>query len=469
MPVISINNFQGINTNINPLSIQDGQLIQCQNMIGTPFGALAKRPGYVFYEGLADSNPVHSLFTWYRNDGSTFFNYRFGGSVLYFSQQGTTNWSVCINGTFPGQGYMGYDILDDVMMVGNGIDPTKHSLDGTSFIDTTLAPVASKFVQYQNRIYAMGTASTLFWSAIDDATNWQTSGTSDSSSINIPGEGRLFNIIKNNNTLLLHKSARRQIYRWNGVTLVDSATNTGMTSTQAYAQSEDIGFWNNRLGIYAYNGGNPQIISNPIQNMIDGIHGNNYGTMPGEVHVYNYYLAVGDTSDAFVGNTLNNSIFKYDVRLNNWGVWTLNHKPTAFNSYIDAGLDQLFIFGADDGQCFVFRNEFNNDSGAPIEGVVEFIVKAGTLKDKNWYNVRVSCNPGCEAQVEVAVTNTLTERARKYVSLGQVVDGVLDARIPSNMARGRFMFVKVSDTTTSHSFILYGAEIDYDLVVTAHG
>ena len=48
----------------------------------------------------------------------------------------------------------------------------------------------------------MGTASTLFYSSAGDATDWSTSDPSDSSSFEIPGEGKLRAIFKANNRVI---------------------------------------------------------------------------------------------------------------------------------------------------------------------------------------------------------------------------------------------------------------------------
>ncbi len=476
MPLVSITNFDGLNTQNNPLGMGDGNIIQSLNLVSDPFGAKSKRPGYVTFLGTPDNASVNRLFSWYRLDGTTFNLYRNSGSVLYSSLQGTGAWTVTGNGTFDASGtaIVGQTVLNDVMIVGDGKGSTRHSTDGTSFSNTSLAPVSPFFEVYQDRVYASGTSSVLFYSAIDDATNWAFSGTSDSSSINIPGEGRNSFLFKNYDRLMIVKNAHQQLFRWDGANLTDLATNSGPTSPYSYASQEGVAFWLNRLGVYSYAGSSPILVTNPTQKIIynksgSAIAGTVFDNADGGIYLYDYFVSIGTTTDDYTGVTTNNSILKYDMRLNETMLWQFADFPQSYHSYKDINGNLQMIFGNGSGQVFQLSGTAQTDNGTPIQSILELMIYARTTQEKNWYWMRAAMNPGCEAQVEVAVCNNLSQRARKYVSVGQAIDGVLECRIPTGQgngqpgARGRYLFVKFSDNSTTNPFQIFGLEVEYDV------
>ncbi len=129
MPTLSITNFSGINSNINPLELPDGNIIQALNVTSQPFGALTKRPGYNTFLGTPDNSSIMSLFSWWRNDGTTLELYRASGSALYSSAQGTGAWTLTGNGTISNGAHFGHAVLNDVLIGGEGRTAT-HGLHG---------------------------------------------------------------------------------------------------------------------------------------------------------------------------------------------------------------------------------------------------------------------------------------------------------------------------------------------------
>lgn len=474
MPVVSIFNFKGINTFTNPMSLPDGQVIQAVNVMQTPFGAYTKRPGYGFYQSTPDGSAVTSLFAWYRADGQSFNVYRASGNTLYYSTQGTGAWTAMGNGGISQGAHFGMTVLNDVMVGGDGVNLSRYSTDGTSLVNIANAPISQFWTTYAQRAYGLGTGVAFAYSSANDATNWTTGGTSDSATYDIGGEGSVSYLFKNSDRVFFVLSGRHEMYQWDGFNLVDMVNDLGPTSPYSFDQTENVAFWMNRLGVFSFSGSSPQIISNPIQRLVTnpfssgGIRGVNFGTIPGATHLYDYFAAVGTVTDSFSGGTVSNAILKYDIRQNAWSTWTFANPPTAFLSFVDAGLDRRLIFGDAHGQCYVFDSTSRTDQGVPIQSILEFLVHCGTIKEKFFYTLRMSMNPGCEAQIEVAVSNSLSPRTKKWVSAGQAIDGVVEFRLPSSMSRGRFMFVKISDNTETDGFELYAAEVVMEAAPTDH-
>jgi hypothetical protein len=467
MANITVTNLGGLNTYVNPLGIGDGTLLRAVNVDSYPYGAKTKRGGYETYLGTPDVSQVNTLFNWTKNDGSTFFNYRASGTKLYFSVQGTGAWTVCGNGTISSGAHIGHAVLDDTLIICDGAGSTRHTTSGTSFTNTTLAPVAVDLAQYQGRIYAAGTSSTLFYSTTNNAADWATSGTSDSSSLTIPGEGKLSRIFKAADRLIANKNSGLQ-FKWDGYSLVDTSTKLAPSSPYSVAESEGYFFWLNRLGHFGYGGDRPQILSNAIQRQIyndsgSAIVGTVFDSAPAEVHRYDYLCSVGTTSDDLIGETISNCIQKYNFQTNEWLNDSYANKPTAWLSYKDASGIQQLIFGDNSGQCYKRTNVFS-DNGTPIESVMLFVHHGGVPHlEKKWDWFTAFFNPGNEAKVQIAVADTFTKDRLIWHELGDCSDGIAEFRFPAG-TRGRLLFIKVYESSRENRFTFYGYDVQAEVI-----
>lgn len=467
----SIYNLSGINTYINPFSRKDGELIRAVNVVGEPFGALSKRPGYTASLDNPDASVVNNLFSWQKNDGTSIFLYRMSGSVLYFYDAaiGTAgNWTPCGNGTFSANAQVGNAILEDTLIVGDGVSETRHTTNGTTFTNTSLAPVAQHFAEYQNRIYAAGTASTLFYSTTGDATDWSTVSPSDSSSFNIPGAGRLNGLFKQNDRLYASKNSSL-MFRYDGFSLVDLATDLGPSSIRSLAKVEDYSFWFNRLGVYGFGGNSPELISNPIQNFIynndeTGVVGSQFDVAAGVAHRYRYYTSLGSITDDFTKQNIPKAVSVYDFQQNQFTMYDFADLPTAYLSYKDRNLSQQLVFGDGFGQCFLFGGTATTDAGNAIFSEVIFLIHANRPQDdKDWKKLGFHFNPGCQAQVLVAASNNYSLPNLNWQSVGDVSSGYTEYK-PKSGLRGTFLYVKIQESSTNSRWTFYGMDVSADVV-----
>ena len=468
MPVSPVLNISGLNIYINPLLQPDGQLLRSVNMDSYPYGAKTKRSGYSTFLGTPDNSIINSLFSWTKNDGTTQYLYRASGSALYYSAQGTGVWTLAGNGTINNNAHVGYGILDNTMIVGDGVGSTRHTTTGTSFTNTSVAPIASDFVEYQNRIYAMGTSSTLFYSTTGDATNWSTSGTSDSSSLQIPGAGRLLKIFKASDKVVTTKSSGI-MHKWDGFSLVDMATTQGPSSPYSVAKKEDYPIWLNRLGIYGYGGNKPQLLSNAIQGQIynrfgNGIAGTVFNNAPAEMFRYDYMVSVGTVTEDITRETIPNAIIKYDYQKNEFLNYSFANKPTALHSYTDLNGNEQLIFGDSTGQVYKLDGTATTDNGVAIEATLEFLLHLGAPHiDKKWNWFNAYFNPGCQAQVKIAITDSFSKENLKWIDITGAKSGLADYRFPSD-TRGRLLFVKITESSKLAPFTFYGFSVDAEKV-----
>ena len=455
---------------LDQVMMTEGQLIRAVNVDSFPVGAKVTRPGYTSFLNTSNGSQVNSLFSWTRQDGSSIFLYRFSGNTLqyYDVAVGTaTQWLNCDNGTFTGGSHVGNAVLNDVLIVGDGINPTRHSTDGTSFTNTTLAPVGQFFTTYQGangaRVYIAGTASQLFYSVSGDATNWNLSGTSDSSSIFIPNDGRIGKLMVLSGQLLIGKSQGR-MYRWDGANLYDLANASGPTSPYSFANIEGNGFWLNPLGVMTSQGDSPQLISNPVQRFIyndanTGIGTGVFNNAPGAAHRYDYFLSIGSVQDDFTQEPLNNGILKYNYQKNEFLTYQFNDNPTAYHSFRDSNGQPKLIFGNAAGQCFTFGGTAVTDAGNPIYSVVDLLFNFNNPSfEKDWRWLVAYFNPGDSAQVSIAHSNTFDMNKKDWIDIGEARSGVVKFKFPAG-ARSRLLWMRIKDASRTGKFTFYGVAL----------
>lgn len=462
-------NLGGYNTYSSPLNLKDGEMIECLNVDPFPVGAKTKRAGYGTIIGtMPNGSAVTSLFDWHRNDGTTFWLYAVAGGKIYSSSQGTGAWTITGNGTVSPGAVVGHNVLNDTLFLGDGVGSTRHSTDGTSFTNTTIAPIGRYFTNFGNRLYIGGTANTLFWSALGDGTNWSSAGTSDSSSIDIPGPGKINSVTKVVDRAIVSKNSG-VIFRWDAYNLTDMTTHLGPSSSQSIGEIEDYKFYLNRNGFFGFGGDRPQLVSNPIQRVIynnaqTGIAGTTFDSAPGDTFKYDYYCSIGTVTDDLTGKTISDAISKYNFQLNEWGMYKYNNFPTAYCKYKDNSQVEQFIFGDASGNVYQIGNGNLNDNGAPIEAAMTFVIHAGSPESyKKWASGEFVFNPGNEAKVQVAAADTFTKAKLQWVDLGDCSDGVAYFRPPEGL-RSRLLFVRIYEASRNNRFTFYGFSVSAEVI-----
>lgn len=472
----------GINTYLNPLSVADGQLIHSVNMVSVPYGAKSKRPGYNTFLGTPDNGQIQTLFAFPNigNDSTKINLFRASGSALYYSLQGTGAWTLSGNGTIANTAHFGHAVgnAGTILIGGDGVGSTRHTTDGTSFTNTTLAPISEFWSSYHQRAYASGTTSTLFYSVTNDITNWAISGTSDSSSFTVPYEGKNGAILTAADRLIATKS-RGNMFNWDDYQLIDMATKYGPSSPYSIAEVEDYRFFVNQYGHFGFDGANAQLLSNPIQRYFynrqnTGIASTLFATIPGECHIYDYYASIGTVTDDFTGRVINNAVLNYNYQKNEYLMHQFANNPTAYLSYNDLNGKRQFIFGDSGGQCYQIDPTSTTDNGQVINTEMVYLFtysKEGAQYEKKWNWLKLFFNPGCEVNIQVAFANTFTYQHLKWIDIvdntanpnNNTSDGVIEFRFPQD-SRSRLLFLRIYEASPNSQWTYYGASLSADVM-----
>lgn len=464
----------GINTYINPIS-QDGVIIHAVNVVSNPYGGKSKRSGYSAFLGTPDVAEIKNLYAFPNigNASGSINLIRASGSSLYYSLQGTGAWTLMGNGTISDGAHFGAAIgnAGTVMIGGDGGGSTRHSTNGTSWTNTTGAPISDSWAQYHNRAYAGGTASTLFYSTTNDVTNWNLSGTADSSSLTVPGEGSNQSLFKSADRLIITKT-RGDMFNWDDYQLIDMATNYGPSSPYSIADVEDYRFWINQYGHFGFDGANAKLLSNAVQRYFynrrdTGIVYTEFSKIPAVAHVYDYFASIGTVTDDFTGRTISNAVLNYNYQKNEYLMWQLAHFPRAYLSYNDYQGKRQLIFGDEDGQCYKMEPTLTSDAGAPIPSELVILFTLGTPDEKKWDWITLFFNPGCEINIQCAFSNTFTYEHLQWIDINDLSanpnqitdDGICEFRFPQD-TRSRLMFLRLYENSDNSAWSYYGADIN---------
>ena len=463
MARLRVYQFRGLGLKTSPLLESEGNLLRCVNMDPDPIGGLRKRPGYVSYLG-SHGSQIDSLFEWHQNDGSTFWTYAAAGGSILYSTQGTGAWTICGNGTMTSGTHIGTAYLENTMIIGDGVVATRHTTNGTSLTNTPSAPIAPYFTDYQNRIYAGGTASSLFYSNVGTPSDW----TNDSSSITIPGPGKISAVYKSQDRLVASKNSG-VMHRWDGYNLFDMSTELGPSSYSSLGAVEGFKFGLNRLGFFAYTAGVPQLLSNQVERQIyndrgSGIIGTTFDNAPGVLHKYNYYCTVGTITDDLTNETVEAGIMVYNFQQDYWRNYKFAHRPTAWLSYKDVSGSQQLIFGDGNGQCYTLGGTALSDNGAAIACSAEGVLNFGDPEsEKDFNTIWAFFSPGSGAKFQVAPTDSFSKWSKKWIDLGDTSTGIVEFNFPSG-SRGRLLSWRVSESSRESRFTFYGFSVDYDTI-----
>jgi hypothetical protein len=465
MSTVRHTNIAGLNTYLNPLNRNGIGMIRAVNVVSYPYGAKTKRSGYTPIGTVPSGTTVTDLFSWEKGDGSKFL-YASSGGNLYCSIAGTGSFSACTNGAVSGT--VSHDVLNDTLVIADGVGSTRHTTNGTAFTDTILAPVMVSVAMFQNRIYGGGTASTLFYSSANDATNWSTSGTSDSNSLQIPGAGRILSVFASNDRLLASKTSG-MMYKWDGYSLLDMSTDMGPTSPKSLASHEGNQFWFNDHGIMGYNGARPENMSVAVQPMIfntsfTGITGTQLLKIPATCHKFTYYSSIGTVTDDVTGYSISDCVMRYDVQKNELLTWKMANAPTAWTACNDINNDNQLYFGDDNGIIYKVDGTVSSDNGSPIESIMEFIIDLDKPEDeKKWDWLTMFFNPGCQAKVAYSCSNTFVKDRRDWKEMGDCTSGVMRFRFPAD-SRSRLLFIRIYENSKDSGFSFYGMTIKGDVI-----
>jgi len=184
-----------------------------------------------------------------------------------------------------------------------------------------------------------------------------------------PEDGQNITALERNGTnLLIFKE--RSMYTWNGsATQADILVDIGAVSQEAVVTVHNITFFLGRskknLGIYAYTGGYPKLISRRVKKWIDAIDQSNLDNIKAGADEDNVYFYIGKITftgdDIYKDRTFTDTWLVYTISQDSWKVYTELHSK-CFGLITSSG-QELLVFGDNDGKLWEFGQGTTDDSG----------------------------------------------------------------------------------------------------------
>ena len=380
----------GLNLRDKADAVQSGEAIDALNVVFTERGAVRQRDGYTAFTDSALTNPVASLHA----------HYRAGASAQLLAGCGTRLEALATDGTVvasaTGLTDGTWDFVrfgtpnSEVSYAGQG-NQTLRSWDGSIWAAVASTPQAGALavMAESNRIVAgrfntttggptggAGTSSPshVYFSDAGSATAWTTNNFVQLT----PGDGeKVQGIIAWREFVFVFKETKFFVFYGesvasDGTPIFDYRTvdtGVGLASPRALAANETGVYFLDRTGVYLTTGGEPALLSSPIDPIFKGGSSDYY--LGGELdqpditncamtaHDNHIYLAF--TSEASV----NNRTLVYHTSYDWWSLWDV--PASCLCSFKVSAAPELF-FGYASGSNDVGRHNstYTNDDGTAI-------------------------------------------------------------------------------------------------------
>jgi len=279
----------------------------------------------------------------------------------------------------------GTDFVDYFFLV-NYSDATR-SYSGAAWstaTNVTSAPKAKYIESYRNRLYlgycnvsATAYPSRIYYSSLpaaDGSITWDV--TNDWFYVETSDGDVITALAKNKTYLIVFKE--NSMFRFDGTYAANNlkpiSWKLGTVSQESVVLDENLIMFYSRKGVAMSVGGEPQIISRPIQPIIDRVNQANLGDICAGIKGDHYLCYVGTLTSALPGDdsALSRVMLDYDINQNLWTYHTIPDEPQAFGTYTSSGAKKL-SFGDANGEVFTW-NSGTTDDGTAIATNIETVM-----------------------------------------------------------------------------------------------
>ena len=377
MEYLTIFGFSGINRQVSPFLVADGDVSESQNFVTNKIGVLKKSFDYSI-KGIqvTNQNSILSGFDFFRNDtthdhvistqdsenveDTEIFIYSGGEWVNQLQHLSTT--SIV---------RFAYSPTIDTLFTCNYDDATRSYKTGWSTItNVTDAAQAKYIINWGNRIYLLNCfldgvsyPSRAYRSdAIETSATW----TSDQY---IPFEDVVTGVGVNGENLFV--GCQNSIHI---LTLAEEkfrVSDVGCVSHEGIAACGRYTFYHGADGFYAFDGSTTFKVSSPIQEYWDGIPQANWDKIQATTKGDHVYVYIGDiTAPWDSSETLENVVFDYNVLQNNWNRGRLSADCTSLHTYVTSSGRELFM-GDSEGHVYQLFDDSGQQNGEDYSSHVE--------------------------------------------------------------------------------------------------
>ena len=350
--------FKGIDTKTSDILMAEDELKQAVNVDLSKYGIIQKRAGYVQRgDTITTNEDILGLLQYYNSDGTSQLiagANRDSDTNIQISARTQQNYYLTVyQGAYPNTKFEGVNFIDYLYIVGYSLDddtflPTlswNGTTAGTKSGDSNLTNCPTgKYICLVNGYLLIVNGqddggdrftSRVWWAtppttyplalAWDNANNWWDFE---------PHNGEeITGIIANFNRAIIFKNSSTHVFDPVGQDAKMISNSIGCDSHRSIANVGNFTIFYNRKGVYATNGSDIQLISNPVEKFIDAVNQDNiFDVCAGTKDNKYYHLFIGDVT--VDGTNYTNCELVYDVLQNGWTVNELTHKITVYCNYV---------------------------------------------------------------------------------------------------------------------------------------
>jgi hypothetical protein len=382
-----INFSGGLNTTGGPLSLQDNESPDLQNIDFNKFGSILKRKGYDVLNAEAISgDPFISGLYWFEFVSAGSFVRKAiatAGTKFYKMDDLDGTWDDATNSmTITAGTQFDFETFLNKVYMTNGVDlPLVWDGAGTSSLTTMAVPTNltdAKYIRLYNNYLFLGNVivdnvnhnSRIYWSNIKDAGTWTATHFIDVSK----DDGQEITGLRVlTDRLVIFKTRSIYVLQFTGDSDIPfilpggGKTNSavGCVAPFSIQEVENGLVFLSYDGFYYFDGNNSFKISDRISSTIDGLANTNLSSARSLVQKSkNRYMCAVTSS----GQTENDRVLVWDYFLNAWTIY-VGLAPSAMTTFYVNGIEERPYFGDYDG--FVYRMDFGeNDNPLGVETAI---------------------------------------------------------------------------------------------------
>jgi hypothetical protein len=378
------NNFAGgINTGFPALNIKDNETTDEYGWDTDQFPAIHTRKGRTPYgtTGSANTNLLTNF--------NTTHLVRAVGTALQYNSSGTT-WTA-ITGTFANVDWdaTNYELASvPYLLLTNGTDNVKK-WSGSALSDLSATAPKGKYITNDTYRVFIALLDSLYFSALNDATDWTTAENS----------GILRYVTPNGGDITAVRNFYGDKYIWKAdcfctlqgtdyfsFRMKEISNQIGCVSfktiQEVQSPSNSALFWLGQNDVYMFSSGLPTPIGQPIRSFLDSVNTAQWARCFGATDGLKYYLGLVTGA-----NTQPDTFLVYDPRYNQWRVSSL-----ADNFKYSASLNNIWYIGDSSGLTKKM-NQGTSDNGAAIGwSVTSKAFDEGMPEaEKEYYELHIQC------------------------------------------------------------------------------
>lgn len=368
--------FDGIQRQVSPFLMGEGDLLDAQNLTTEKIGVLKKSFDYTIKGAqIVDNQSIYGGVDFFRADGThdhiVAINGASNAEIYKYISSTWTSQSQSLTKDYRVR--FAYSPTIDTLFACNYADATRshNGVSWSTSTNVTSAPKAKFIISFGDRIYLLNcvVGVTSYPSRAYRSSAIETSATWDTTNDYVVFDDVLTGVGRNGSNMFVVCETSTHIF-----TLDDEkyqVSSVGGVSHESIVEHSRYTFYAARDGYYAYDGKDTFKVSAPIQDYWKQIPEANLDDIQAVAYGDHVYVYIGDISAPWDSSlTLQNVIFDYNVAQNNWNRGRLSTGCTHLHTFVTSDGEEVFM-GDEDGNVHEMFDSSGQQNSADYSSYLE--------------------------------------------------------------------------------------------------